>query len=161
MQLQRKLRKKGNKTPVLRRNTLLYLKPTARQLRFIHFITGRQITTCTPVRQPTAFCNFFSVSHVKRTTLAKHENACSAVGKSETTFVQTVSLLLLTGKQYSTAFRAIISASHVERTTLVNMKTIVRSWKVRNVFCTNCVAAASHGQTVQYSVSCKHFSKPR
>ena len=36
------------------------------------------------------FCNFFSVSHVKRTTLVKHENDCSAVGKCETTFAQTV-----------------------------------------------------------------------
>ena len=64
------------------------------------------------------FCNFFSVSHVKRTTLTKHENYCSAVGKCETYFVQTVSLLLHRGKQYSTAFRAIISASHIKWTTL-------------------------------------------
>lgn len=53
---------------------------------FFHLITGRQITTCTPVRQPTAFCNLFSGSNVKRTTLVKHENDCSAVGKCETYF---------------------------------------------------------------------------
>lgn len=44
---------------------------------------------------------------------------------------------------------------------LQNMKTIVRSWKVRNVFWTNCVATASTVANSTHSVSCNHFSKPR
>ena len=85
---------------------------------FFALLQAGKLLTLRPSVSLLRFCNFFSVSHVKRTTLAKHENDCSAVGKSETTFVQTVSLLLPHGKTLRTAFRAIISASHVERTTL-------------------------------------------
>ena len=59
-------------------------------------LTGKQYST--------AFRANISASHIKWTTLVKHENDCSAVEKCETYFVQTVSLLLLTGKQYALRF---------------------------------------------------------